>query len=336
MGATTAAEDSARARVHELTERHPLPDGWSLSEVFLQETTVAQLRLWMVGLIAGRDSRQALGSAAEGYGYPVERAYFELLERICIQEAQSAEQLSVRDAQGRPLAQRSGARVFPVDPFPARLRLALSNGVALQSGWSNACAAARRELVERDRVLRSFAGEIVPRPLANAPEALTRALSSEYRYTAYALDAPPSAAEHVVTVCLWPRALTSPVVYGFGVAEDPGQAQTHAEREALQRLAFLWGEPLPEEPPEPAPTPDFHQDFYLYPPNHALLQAWLEGRRAGPARKLGAPFAAERVTFIDLTPAALSSSGLFVAKALSPHARKLRFGATRAAPHPVV
>ena len=35
-------------------------------------------------------------------------------------------------------------------------------------------------------------------------------------------------------------------------------AANHARREALQRLAFLWGEPLPATAPEPEPAPDYH------------------------------------------------------------------------------
>ena len=335
MTASNAAEDAARARVRKLTERHPLPPGWTLSEVFLQETTVAQLRLCMVGLVSSRDAEQALGSAAESDVYPVERAYFELLERISIQQAQTSEALWVRDRDDRALAQRSGKRVFPPDAFPARSRLALSNGVALGVDWADACTAARRELAERDRVLRSFAGEIRPRALPHVPEALARALEPEYRYTAYALDAPAGEAEHVVTVCLWPRSLTNPLVHGFGAAADLKGAQARAEREALQRLAFLWGEALPEQAPDPSPTPDYHQEHYLFVPHHAQLLEWLEGNKPRPARQT-VTLHADKLTFIDLTPAALSSSGLRVAKAVSPHARKLRFGAVRGIPHPIV
>ena len=336
MGATTAAESSARVLLQELTQRHPLPPGWSLSEIFLQEITVAQLRLCMVGLVASRDAAQSLGSAADSDSYPIERAYYELLERISIQHAQRAEQLWVRDVHANAIAQRAGRRVFPPDPFPERLRLALSNGVALHAGWQNACAAARRELVERDRVLRSFAGEITPRCLHQTPSALALALAPEYRYAAYALDTASDCQEHVVSVFLWPSARTNPLVYGFGAAEDTAGAQARAEGEAVQRLAFLWGEALPAQAPEPAPTPDYHQEYYLYPPHHAQLVAWLEGRRPPPTRKRGAPLDADELTFIDLTPAAVSSSGLYVAKAVSPHARKLRFGATRGGPHPIV
>ena len=109
----------------------------------------------------------------------------------------------------------------------------------------------------------------------------------------------------------------------------------------MQRLAFLWGEDLPSEQVEPSPTPDFHQEFYLYPPNHARLTEWLAGQlksRHALQRRLPL-FDGNPVTYIDLTPAALRGK-LAVAKAVSPSARQLRFGVPsyprNAVPHPVV
>jgi len=325
-------EAAARERTLALTRRHPLPPGWSLEETFLQEITVGELRLCMAGLVAGDGASQALGSAAESDSYPVERAYFELLERVSIQEARRAQQLALRDRTGGLLEQRSAARVFAAEPAPERLRLALSNGVALQSSWQAACSTAVRELVERDRVLRSFAGELPVRPLPAEP----CALAPEYRSAAYALGEPgPQLGLHVVTVVLSPRTPENPLVYGFGAAESLREARARAEREARQRLAFLWGEALPTHAPEPAPTPDFHQEHFLYPPHHAQLFAWLEGKLP-PASRRTRPFDGDRLSFVDLTPVALHSTGLCVVKASSPHARKLRFGCTRGRPHPVV
>lgn len=334
MTHTSASEDEARALIEELGARHPLPPGWSLAETFLQEVRVARLRLCMCGLVAGDGAQgQALGSAAERSGYPVQRAYFELLERISIQLARRAEQLPVRDRAGSQLSRRSGARVFPPDPSPERQRLALSNGVALHRSWPEACEAAVRELVERDRVLRSFAGELTARALP-AP---VSGLEPEYVAQAYALGAPgPQLGLTVVIFVLQPRAAEQPLVYGFGAGETLAQASARAQGEAEQRLAFLRGEPLPTAAPEPAPTPDYHQEHYLYPAHHAQLFAWLEGKRPPPARRVCPAFDGSRLTFVDLTPAAVSGSGLHVAKAISPHARKLRFGATGGPPHPVV
>jgi hypothetical protein len=334
MAHTSASEDAARAQLMELAARHPLPPGWSLAETFLQEVRISRLRLCMTGLVASDGAQaQALGAAAERAGYPVERAYFELLERISIQLARGAEQLPVRDRAGRLLSRRGAARVFPPDPSPERLRLALSNGVALHRSWPQACDAAQRELVERDRVLRSFAGEIAPRALP-APVC---GLEPEYAAQAYALGTPgPQLGLEVAIYVLRPRTQDQPLVYGFGAGETLALASARAQGEAEQRLAFLWGEPLPTAAPEPAPTPDYHQEHYLYPAHHARLFAWLDGKQPQPARRASPAFDGSRLVLVDLTPAAVSGSGLYVAKAGSAHARKLRFGATGRAPHPVV
>jgi hypothetical protein len=146
---------------------------------------------------------------------------------------------------------------------------------------------------------------------------------------------------------LFPHTPAHPLVYGFAAATQATHALARAETEALQRLAFLWGEPLPERAPEPAPLPDYHQDYYLYPPNHAHIVRWLEGghdleaREPRSSRRLAGPsiYDGERTQFIDLTPEPLRGK-LAVAKAISSHARRLRFGAPHArdegVPHPIV
>ena len=74
---------------------------------------------------------------------------------------------------------------------------------------------------------------------------------------------------------------------------------------------------------------------------------WLEGEHGVEAReprsspRLASPalYEGERTRFIDLTPEALRGK-LAVAKAISSHARRLRFGAPHArdegVPHPIV
>ena len=337
-----ASEPLAQASLQQLQERFPLPPGWTSHETFLQEASVGSLTLFMVGLVAASGERQAMGASADADGYPVNRAYFELLERISIQEAnQPARWLDVRNARGEVLEQRPSTRVFPRDLSPQRRR-ALSNGVALHESWEQACASALNELIERDRVLRSFAGELTPVRLQTPETRLARATTELFETAVYELGQREPAPKH--RTALWfmmPQQLELPLTYGFGTAQSLPEAIARAEREAMQRLAFLWGEELPSEQVEATPTPDFHQEYYLYPPNHARLTEWLAGqRRPRHALQRSLPlFDGERVTFIDLTPAALRGK-LVVAKAASPCARQLRFGSPAfprdAAPHPVV
>jgi hypothetical protein len=111
---------------------------------------------------------------------------------------------------------------------------------------------------------------------------------------------------HVAAVVAFPRLADAPLSIGFGAAQaDAAQAVEKATAECLQRLAFLWGDPVPEVEPEFSPTPDYHQDHFLWPRSHVLLRDWVAGRR--PRRPLewlpAAPTAAP--SFVNLTPAAM-------------------------------
>lgn len=330
---------AARRRIAELQRRYPLPTHWRFNDRFLQSATIAGVTLYSVGFEARGPARaRAFGAAAECGGYPVDRAFFELLERICILEAKRRPAFAAR-AQGGELRGRvETARVFPPDKRPERVRSALSNGVALHETWAAACEAARLELVERDRVLRSFRGEC--RALRrDASAALSSALRGHYDVQVYEFAAGTRTPVHrVAGAFLFPRSDTAPLTYGFGAALELNAALAKAEREALQRLAFLWGEALPDASPAPAPVPDYHQDYYLYASHHGVLTEWLNNRHvARRDERAAAAFDGSPVTFVDLTPRALQGR-VAVAKAKSSRARTLRFGLERknAPPHPLV
>jgi hypothetical protein len=353
----------AEQRVEELQQLYPLPDAWAIRDTFLQHVRIGALDLYMIGLVAGRHDptsaagtvlESALGSAAECAGYPVERAYFELLERVCILIARRATRpLIVRTVAGTELSQRTALRVFPTHANGAepQQRLSLSNGVAVHTQWQHACATAQHELVERDRVLRAWRGHAAVTYVAPHDEALARALSPHYRVHAVEFGAHTAGhtglAHRVVGYFLFPQTAAAPLAYGFSAARDLPTALAKAEREALQRLAFLWGEPLPDVAPTPAPTPDFHQEHYLYPAHHARLHAWLEGgHRTESAmnvrvqkRHVTPSYDGELTLYVDLTPETMRDR-VAVVKAMSPHARQLRFGSARDPrvhpPHPIV
>jgi hypothetical protein len=337
------SEPLAQASLKELQQRFPMPPGWSLQERFMQEASVGTLTLFMVGLIAtSSDGQNAMGASSQAEGYPVERAYYECLERISIFEARKSERmLELRDADGARLGQRPSSRVFPADLSP-HVRLALSNGVALHATWGEACASALHELIERDRILRSFAGEMPPLRLHVPDGQLARATAEQYEAAAYEIgQRKPSPRHRTAMWFLMPRQSEFPVTYGFGTDLSLDGALYRAEREAMQRLAFLWGEEIPSAPPAAAATPDYHQEFYLHPANHSHLTEWLAGQyQPRHARQRNLPlFDGEGVKFVDLTPESLRGK-LAVAKAVSPSARKLRFGLPAfprdALPHPVV
>jgi YcaO cyclodehydratase, ATP-ad Mg2+-binding len=350
---TPTDETTAQRRVEELRAKFELPKSSTLQEVFLQEVRVGGLALRMAGLVAATPEGATLtGAAADEHGFPVDRAYFELLERLSIFVArESSRPLRVRDRSARDKGGRKASEVFPADKQPDSVRTSLSNGVALHTSWPLACDAALNELIERDRVLRSFAGEYAPRALPDADAQLSSALEAIYDVQVYTFGPPRAKLSHVANgVFLFPRTDSAPLVYGFGAGTDVASAHASAKREALQRLAFLWGEDLPEAPPPAAPEPDYHQEYYLYPGHHAILRDWLSGKRARArskatkARKLTSTNiildSSELVRFIDLTPSVLRDL-LYVAKAVSARAKPLRFGISRGRrrsqtpPHPI-
>jgi hypothetical protein len=339
-----AIDQSSALRVlEELQHDYPLPVGCRLDERYLERVRIGELELFTVGLLASSDAVASVtGAAADLGGFPVDRAYFELLERLSMLLARAGvERLELRDPAGKRRGSRAPSQVFVPDRAPDQVRASLSNGVALHRTWADACAAAVCELVERDRVLRSFEGEVAPVRLRDHDPALERALAEHYAVEAYGFD-PPAVplCYHAAGLFLFPRAPHDPIAYGFAAALSGEAALESATREALQRLAFLYGEEIPMRAPTPAPTADYHQEHYLYPPEHERLREWLTARRpVSPAGSVSF-FDGDGVRFADLTPGSLRER-VAVARASSRDARILRFGLSardvsrHTPPHPI-
>src|SRR5262249_33398993 len=125
----------------------------------------------------------------------------------------------------------------------------------------------------------------------------------------------------------------APLVIGYGARPDADSALGAAVREALQQLAFLWGEAIPVAAPAFAPTPVRHLEWFLWPAQHALLPHWLAGGHlrhvqadAPPKRRRrGGEPAANEIRFVDLTPEYFRDR-LRVVKAFSSDAAPLAFG----------
>jgi hypothetical protein len=199
--------------------------------------------------------------------------------------------------------------------------------VALHADWKTACTRASWELGERDRVLRSWYGEILPVPLTFPDSSRLRSAES-YEWLAYAFPDPDptsfSSGVEVVGVFGFPARLDAPLVMGFAARADAGQALAAAETEATQLLAFLWGEVTGDLPSGLGPTAAHHIDHFQWRPKHRELRAWLGGAHRMHARPTG--FRGEtRIGFVDLTPDWLGG-GLRVAKAVCPTATPLIFG----------
>jgi YcaO cyclodehydratase, ATP-ad Mg2+-binding len=320
------------SNVKHLLDRHALPQGW-LSPSVVEDTLDAdgvELRR------AGFSSRapmgeEIVGSAAEFDGSPIERAYFELLERVSTVEwlARRPSSCDLLTFEEQLAGRRPWEEIAPESLDPARWRYARSNGVALHEDWQSASRRAFWELCERDRVLRAWYGETVPTKVPLAVEATPLARAKSYDWLAYTFPDSQrggfSQGVNVLGVFGMPKTHSAPLVFGYGARPSLEDAFTAAVREATQLLAFLWGEPLPTAAPAPAPTPGFHLDAYQWIGHHGILRRWLEGEHAQYRRLLPErPELSARVLFVDLTPSWLN--GLRVSRAVCPAALPLVFG----------
>jgi hypothetical protein len=306
--------------IRSLTAAWPLPPGYTAPEVFADEIEIAGVRIRRAGIQSTTPAgEEVTGSAAVLEGSPLERAYFELLERAALFDA-AHRSCPIRDVAGvtlgvaPPIAPRN-------DP---RSRPARSNGVALHRTWDEACRRAHHELVERDRTLGAWYGELslvaAPRPACLTPFEVTHDWIAR---SVPAARGDVDAHIEVAVVVGFPREPGIPLARGFAGAGSLDAALTGAAAEAIQSLAFLWGEPVPAEAPALAPTPLFHLDYYLWPGNHEALREWLEPR--APSVPALRTTIGDQTRFVDLTPPVFGDA-LRVARAVRTSARELIFG----------
>src|SRR5262249_9135044 len=152
------------------------------------------IRLWRVGLSSvARGGDEATGAAAELSKLPVERSYFELIERMCTLDAlrSTREVYELRTLQDRSVAEIPRAKLFPESDEPARWRYARSNGVALHVDWTRACEHAFWELVERDRILRAWCGELAPQCVPLSLRSTPLGAAQSYEWSAHTFPCRP-------------------------------------------------------------------------------------------------------------------------------------------------
>lgn len=318
----------------------PLPDGWSAPSLVEDVIVADGVSLRRAGLCSTAPSgEEVTGSAAGVSGDVVARGRFELLERASTVEAirRDGEAL-VRDRDGQDIAAIATRELFPISDAPDRWRPARSSGVALHAGWRDACDRALWEVVERDRVLRSWYGAAAPRCEAFDAAAHGLGATSRYDWEAHRFvdDDPPPWSDGIVVVGVFgfPRDAGVPLVLGYGARPDASAATAAAAAEAAQLLAFLWGEDLPTTPPAPGPTPMHHLENLLWSGTAPRLRRWLAGEhvRWGGAAPRRPPADPGGPRYADLTPGWMPD-GLRVARAIVPDATPLAFGDAPGAAH---
>ena len=115
---------------------------WKFQERVSDTIDICGRTFYRNGLLATSGDKMAIGSVA-GSQRREYLAYYELLERVYLQEFFLREEV----------AEEEQKYYF----------YALSNGAAIHSSEHEALLGSRLELVERDRVLRSWYGEYVPK-----------------------------------------------------------------------------------------------------------------------------------------------------------------------------
>lgn len=335
--------DHEHAEFMDLCCLHPLSDRWQRPELFVETTHVGPLSIDLAGVTTmSRVGRPAFGSAAalrlrkRPDVSAVARSYYELIERTSIVESidGTVATFAVCDADRQPFALLPRSVIHPRDEAPDVRRHSTSNGVAAHGDWLWACRTAARELIERDRVLRSWYGSITPSALDVTGHPVAIALAGDYEFTACSfghVDVTLGCGRareriEVTAVFGFPREPHAPLVYGFGTGTTSGAALDRAWRECTQRLGFLWGEEIPSEQPAFAATAEYHQEHYLYEAHHDALRGWLAGAHRRFAGILRAVRCDEpEIVFADLTPAALRGH-ISIVKALSAETVPLMFG----------
>lgn len=304
---------------------------WRVTERVDDVVEIESVRVFRVGVTAeDAHGRIVTGSAATLDGSAAPRAESELYERAALVDALGREtsRLPCRDREGTAAGCVEAQAVFQVSDAPETWQPSRSSGVALRTDWSAACRHAELELIERDRILRSWLG-LGPQParVQMPPGPWTRMTSYEWAACRLPADA-LSLGDDIEVACIvgFPRVATAPLLRGFGAGHDLDHARDRAVLECLQSLAFLWGEAIPAQAPPPSPTPLYHLDYYLWPGGHPPLRDWVVGnRRACVDPTMSRGTAAGRTVFADITPTE-ADGRFFVTRALDPRALSLRFG----------
>jgi hypothetical protein len=319
--------------------RYRIPPAWSAVAVVEDTFEVDGLEVRRAGVSSTSPmGEEIVGSAADVGTSPVARAYFELLERVSTVEwlHRNNSSCDLLTLEGAPATCQPWSEVVPESSVPGRWRFARSNGIALHVDWESASRRAFWELCERDRVLRAWYGMTVPKRLAVAWEETPLGRTRSYEWLAYSFPEDKSAGFSrglfVSGVFGMPKTREAPFVFGYGARPVEEEATSAAIREAIQLLAFLWGEPVSSALPGLSPLPAYHLETYQSRTNQDLLRRWLEGEHGQYGRLVAAPLgSAGKVLFADLTPAWLQD--LRVSKAVCRGALPLVFGEDPKAAH---
>ncbi len=307
-------------------DKFPFPSPWKKPELFVDQFVLGEDGLELVGLASQNGFETVTGSAADFKHPPLARAYFELLERISVVEAEGAPQLplTLRTQDGKPFCTKRWPELDSV-PNSSQSRNSRSNGVSVAMDWQQATQSAYGELVERDRILSSWFGTQDPRPLPDSKHLIPSSWQAEFDFELVEFPATKKKDPyHVFGAFCFPKRLEIPRGYGFGAARDREDAIDHAVKECAQSVGFLWGEEIPSLQLPFKATPDYHQDFYLQPRNVETLRQWINLGHKRYRSDYKSPEVSTPL-FVEITPKHLIGK-LVVVRAIDIQKMPLYFG----------
>lgn len=295
-----------------------LPAGWAAAELHQGSTRIDGLDLAYAGWVTTRDTgEEAHGAAIGEVSMAIEYAGYELLERCALVEAARAtHSFSVKTASGVRCPSVPHQGVFPLSRRPELWNYSRSNAAAFGFDWAGACQRARWERIERDTILRSWHHRDVRMVALPVHSHALKVLTSSFEISIYEFlrEGDPSGVR-VVGVFLLPQSPTAlpRICYGFAARDTLVAAMGSAEREALQRLAFLWGEDVDANPVF-RPDADYHQEVFLDEAGRSRIGEWLGSAQSSPFSWADERSLAEE-RFADLSPPDAAGS-YFVVRSL--------------------
>lgn len=338
-----------KAMLSALEQQFPIPRHWgslrgqhdrmALTECPPgSELEIQQVGLWIEeGLYPGITGSAAEMSQGKGQlsSRAVERAFFELLERGFLLDAEAlckksdGLMLDYFNERGETLGtQACRAILFPEAGPDFEGVYSKSNGVAIHTSFASALGNSAYELLERDRILRFWFSRKRPQEIpAKLPTALA-ALADRYQFHAFLFNSGKDIDQQIAVVGIFgfPRGQKDPLLMGFGGAAKVNVAVSKATNEVLQRLISLKDEPLSTDWPEPSATPLYHLEYYQVPEAWNYLKQWLGGELKELPIALPVPRWRDlqffKLPLLDLP----NKESLFLIKARSDLAFDLTFG----------
>jgi hypothetical protein len=147
-------------------------------------------------------------------------------------------------------------------------RFSVTNGVAAHPDQKVATASAFNELLERDLILKSWAGHFKVSQIQNV--ICNQLAFLEASYDIQFLNIKNSAC---VVVCL-PKH-EEPLIIASALEVSLDLAVQKAQREVIQKVAFLWEESFAKDAPAVYPSPQFHLDWSTAKASRAIIEEWI-------------------------------------------------------------